>query len=793
MMKSSYRRRNSRTTSVNINATRDRAPRPLIENLEQRQLLASAVLSSGTLTVTGDTGRSNWLYVEAPNSTTIQAKYNGVIKSFSRSAVSRIVVRGGSYNDYFGLNTGITVPAQIYGGAGNDTVWSSNGNDTIYGGTGNDSLNGRGGDDYLLGEDGNDTLDGGTGTDRYSAGSGTNVTRNVETNSGGTSGGGSTGGSTGSGTPTTPTEPTEPTEPGGPLPGNGSGSTPAPVISFPTGSSVPAGHAIHVNALSSTLNAGSPLTARYEWNFGDSAGKYNTLVGFSAAHQYDRPGNYTITLRVTNEGGKTATTTRTVTISSAARRIFYVSAAGSDSNNGLSQSSPVRSIGKVRSLLNSYGRSNAEVLFRRGDTFTVGGMWDFTGTNSKLGAYGSGNAPVIKWNGARQNSPMIQITGTNVAVENLTFTTPWTDTDNSNMPDAMNVAGRNVTIEGCSFLSLGTAINTNQNPTGVLVQDSRAPSDTGVRSYFAWVQGSDHVYLGNYVANSTREAPFRIWNGTKRVLVHNNEFINKSRVSAGDRSDTAKNSLTAQWGDYFYFSNNKLRRGPVRVGPLGDGDGYQWKNSRTNYTVFENNLFDAPAFVEHGASHVIYRNNVSLAHGMPAYSIDGYDSSYARGVTNVTLVNNTAVNSSVKGQFLNVGGSVNGINVVNNLYSAPNLQPGAFEAAPVYVKGSSLGSFRTVSNNVWARGTPLSYADGGMNYVWSYWSDARGYQTAAEWNALPQVGTDLFGHVSVDSRYAPGTSSLAGSAGRLYGGVFTDYHGKVRPLSGAWSAGAVEV
>lgn len=787
-MSSHYRRREGYRNAGMDNATRRAARGPLVENLEGRQLLASATLSSGTLTVTGDTYKANWLYVEPVSSTSIKAKFNGTTQYFSRSAVTKVVVRGGNYNDYVGINTGLTVPAQVYGGSGADTVWSGGGNDSLYGGSGNDLLNGRGGDDYLQGDDGNDTLDGGAGTDRWSGGSGTNVTRYVESQSGTTSGG--TGGSTGSGTTNPPTQPNEPT---GSLPGNGSGSTPDAVISFASATTVPAGNAVHVNALSSTLNGGSPLTAHYQWDFGDSNGKYNRLVGFSAAHQYDRAGTYTITLRVTNEGGKTDTTSRTVTITNSSRRVLYVSSAGSDSNNGLSQSAAVRTIGKARSLLNSYGRSNVEVLFRRGDTFYTGGMWDFTGSNAALGAYGSGNAPVIKWNGSRQNVPMLQVMGTNVSVQNLTFTTPWTDTDNYSMPDAMNVAGRNVVINGCSFLSVGTAINTNQNPVGVLVQDSRAPSDTGVRSYFAWVQGSDHVYLGNYVANSTREAPLRIWNGAKRVLLYNNELINKSRVSAGDRSDTAKNSLTAQWGDYVYVSGNKLRRGPVRVGPLGDGDGYQWKYARSNYAVFENNLFDAPAFVEHGASHVMYRNNVSLAHGMPAYSIDGYDSSYARGVTNVILANNTAVNGQARGQFLNVGGSVNGITLVNNLYSAPNLQPGAFESAPVYVNGSNLGSFRTVANNVWARGSPLDYAQGGMNYVWSYWSDSRGYQTPAEWNAIAQVGTDVFGHVAIDSRHAPGSSSLADDGARLFGGVFTDYYGKVRPLSGAWTAGAVQI
>ena len=71
----------------------------------------------------------------------------------------------------------------IFGGIGNDTIWSSSGNDNLYGGQGDDYLYGGKGDDYILGDeksegaskisgadqlygaDGNDTLDGGAGAD----------------------------------------------------------------------------------------------------------------------------------------------------------------------------------------------------------------------------------------------------------------------------------------------------------------------------------------------------------------------------------------------------------------------------------------------------------------------------------------------------------------------------------------------------------------------------------------------------------------------------------------------------
>jgi len=69
----------------------------------------------------------------------------------------------------------------IYGGLGNDVLWSSAGDDVLYGESGNDSLFGGGGDDtldggagddYISGSSGNDLLLGGAGNDILLGGSG---------------------------------------------------------------------------------------------------------------------------------------------------------------------------------------------------------------------------------------------------------------------------------------------------------------------------------------------------------------------------------------------------------------------------------------------------------------------------------------------------------------------------------------------------------------------------------------------------------------------------------------------
>src|SRR5689334_17185397 len=105
----------------------------------------------------------------------------------SRNAAGQILVNGGSVavaggtptvantsvievfgqggNDTIELNesNGALPAAELFGGAGNDTLVGGSGNDQLFGGTGNDILLGKGGNDLLFGGDGNDTLTGGAG------------------------------------------------------------------------------------------------------------------------------------------------------------------------------------------------------------------------------------------------------------------------------------------------------------------------------------------------------------------------------------------------------------------------------------------------------------------------------------------------------------------------------------------------------------------------------------------------------------------------------------------------------
>jgi Ca2+-binding RTX toxin-like protein len=82
--------------------------------------------------------------------------------------VSLIQAFGQAGNDTITIDesNGAMPRANIFGGAGNDTLTGGSGADMLFGQDGNDTLLGKGGSDFLFGGAGNDTLTGGDGNDQ---------------------------------------------------------------------------------------------------------------------------------------------------------------------------------------------------------------------------------------------------------------------------------------------------------------------------------------------------------------------------------------------------------------------------------------------------------------------------------------------------------------------------------------------------------------------------------------------------------------------------------------------------
>jgi len=155
---------------------------------------------------------------------------------------------------------------------------------------------------------------------------------------------------------------------------------------------------------------------------------------------------------------------------------YYVSSSGNDSNDGLSTSSPWKTIEKVNSIFSTL-KPGDKILFRRGDTFygtiniTKSGV---SGSPITLGSYGTGDKPVITgfttlagWTNegggifsksvsSKEQTNMVTVNGLQVAKgrypdagTNLTFesytSSPRTITDNG-LGDAINWKGAEAVI-----------------------------------------------------------------------------------------------------------------------------------------------------------------------------------------------------------------------------------------------------------------------------------------------------------------------------------------------------------
>jgi len=125
---------------------------------------------AGLLSVFGD-NLDNTIVASRDAAGTIRIN-NGAVSiaggqpTVANTATIQVFGQGG--NDTISLDetNGALPAAQLFGGAGNDTLTGGSGNDLLFGQAGNDILLGKGGNDLLFGGDGNDTLAGGVGDDQ---------------------------------------------------------------------------------------------------------------------------------------------------------------------------------------------------------------------------------------------------------------------------------------------------------------------------------------------------------------------------------------------------------------------------------------------------------------------------------------------------------------------------------------------------------------------------------------------------------------------------------------------------
>jgi len=430
-----------------------------------------------------------------------------------------------------------------------------------------------------------------------------------------------------------------------------------------------------------------------------------------------------------------------------ARRTVYVSLDGDDQNDAAAPDRAVKTLAKAFSMIGNHTR----VLLRRGDVFQINTPLPVRQKNVLVTHFGDPlqSKPTLSWAGSMAFACMIEIqpAASDITLDGLAFDSlvPAPAFDQRGMSDAVRLAGGSrISILRCTFMNIATAINGNGNPAEVLVHECDASNPTGLRGYFAWVQGRDWTFTRNRAVNSTREHIIRVGGGDQ-INIIDNDFTNLDRrnsTSDPDPFDAAKNVLTIQKGSRAIVRGNKIT-GNVSVGPLGGNDGLSDRNARWSQAVIEENQIDGQIHVHHGASEVTIRNNTIRANSRVAISIEGDNTQFARSTRDTRIEGNVVRNADAHGNLLRVGPGATGIKLIGNRYDAPNLETGAWASALVYVDGIDLSAFDEIRDNTWpATVKTLPFARGGVFYVWPTWADPKGYITLAQWNAMPKVADD---------------------------------------------------
>ncbi|MDB5335920.1 MAG: hypothetical protein JWN70_1539 [Planctomycetaceae bacterium] len=126
--------------------------------------IASAAMTAGQLVVTGTSGDDTIVLGPTKITGEVEVRINGVGAGKFQSP-TRLIVNGLAGNDSITVDTRLTLPAELNGGTGNDTLSGGSGDDILNGGDGTDTLSGNAGRDLLIGGLGRDTLHGGDDDD----------------------------------------------------------------------------------------------------------------------------------------------------------------------------------------------------------------------------------------------------------------------------------------------------------------------------------------------------------------------------------------------------------------------------------------------------------------------------------------------------------------------------------------------------------------------------------------------------------------------------------------------------
>ena len=400
---------------------------------------------------------------------------------------------------------------------------------------------------------------------------------------------------------------------------------------------------------------------QYSWNFDDptsgtwaiSGKSKNQADGYVAAHVFETPGTYSVTLHVTD--GASVDEWHQVDIIVEDPDTIYAGTATtcvSSTGNFTGCPSGAKQVTTSEfSKVGRYMRSGRRILFRRGDSWTtkdVIRLWNNPGPLT-IGAYGTCTSPDER--GICANAPLIYVKDKKKVVEGLFHYQNLSDSRlmDIHFVDAdarRSVAGGNTGLNAILHLRLqsegfDTPFGSGNWNTGGHDQLAYFDNDFSVSRTNILFTGSERLMiLGNRLRDPGLSHVLRVWHAYKGVIAHNETSGSSSTSSSGRHAlklhGPTEDQIAGSGGSaldnrtrYVIVADNLV--GGSGPWPFGIGPQDNWQNELIQDIVVENNRFypgwgtqsccslAVQEALNVWASYVTVRNNIFSGEGSSNY------------------------------------------------------------------------------------------------------------------------------------------------------------------------------
>lgn len=395
---------------------------------------------------------------------------------------------------------------------------------------------------------------------------------------------------------------------------------------------------------------GSYVDATCLWNFDadnlDPAAPYRTGNGFVAAHVFDQPGTYRVTVDVYDRAGVRSAQETTITVLPFTGATYYVAANGLDSNPGTIDAPWQHfsyAVGRIKT-------PNTRVLFRKGDTFHTNFVQNTAKGPIILGAYSAPTAPSsakpVIYSDAVDSDWWTLVVGSDWRVMDLAFTSGGATSGRSGTPRYPGALFIN-TNDRHSLLYRLTEYNVSNCGMNVggryNTEALNEYRDCGASGFCA---GGDGVaVIGNWTHDSNNNKPehgLRIQGGTRHYVAHNifdDRYANYDEVTI--RGDT----------DRIVLYRNVIS-GMLGIWPQNRNS----SNEHAHHITADSNLFlgksgysyNRMSAISLHSREITIRNNLFSDY---SYQIVVEDDTVIGPSSDIRIYNNTAVGVSHDSDF----------------------------------------------------------------------------------------------------------------------------------------------